>query len=72
MKHITFKAKMVMSSFILQNPVGSHSQALWPRMILWQSGDLLQLFKEAETIQKGLIDLIKPKSIAQLSKKFVE
>ena len=41
-------------------------------MILWQSGDLLQLFKEVETIQKGLKDLTKPKSIAQLSKKFAE
>ena len=41
-------------------------------MILWRSGDLLQLFKEAETIQKGLKDSTTPKSIAQLSKKFVE
>ena len=41
-------------------------------MILWQSGDLLQLFKEAETIRKRLKDSTKPKSIAQLSKKFVE
>ena len=41
-------------------------------MILWQSGDLLKLFKEVETIQKGLKDLTKPKSITQLSKKFAE
>ena len=41
-------------------------------MILLQSGDLLQLFKETETIQKGLKDSTKPKSIAQLSKIFVE
>ena len=41
-------------------------------MILWQSGDSLQLFKEEETIQKGLKDSTKPKSIAQLIKKFVE
>ena len=41
-------------------------------MILWQSGDLLQLLKEAETIQTGLKDSTKPKSIAQLSKKFGE
>ena len=32
----------------------------------------MQLFKEAEAIQKGLKDLTKTKSIAQLSKKFVE
>ena len=49
-----------------------HSEALRRRIILWQSGDLLQLFKEAETIQKGLTDSTKPKSIAQLPKKFVE
>ena len=45
-----------------------HSEAIQRRMILWQSGDLLQLFKEAETIEKGQKDSIKPKSIAQLSK----
>ena len=49
-----------------------HSEALRRRMIHWRSGDLLQLFKEAETIQKGLKDSTKPKSIGQLSKKFVE
>ena len=68
---------MVMPSLILQKPSRSskekdNSEALRQRMILWQSGDLLQLFKEAETIQKGLKDSTKPKSIAQLSKKFVE
>ena len=77
MKHITFKAIMVMPSLILQKPsrnskAKDHSEALRWRMILWQSGDLLQLFKEVETIQKGLKDLTKPKSIAQLSKKFAE
>ena len=55
MKHITFKAIMVMSSLILQKPsryskAKDHSEVLRRRMILWQSGDLLQLFKEAETI----------------------
>ena len=33
---------------------------------------LLRLFKDTETIQNGLKDSTKPKSIAQLSKKFVE
>ena len=41
-------------------------------MILWQSGDLLQMLKEAETIQKGLKKPTKLKPIAQLSKKFIE
>ena len=77
MKKITFKAVMVMPSLILQKPsrnskAKDHSEALRQRMTLWQSGDLLQLFKEAETIQKGLKDSTKPKSTAQLSKKFVE
>ena len=77
MKHNTFKAIMVMPSLILQKPscnskAKDHTEALRQKMILWQSGDLLQLFKEAETIQKGLKDSTKPKSIAQLSKKFVE
>ena len=77
MKHITFKGIMVMPSLILQKPncnskSKDHSEALWQRMILWQSGDSLQLFKEEETIQKGLKDSTKPKSIAQLIKKFVE
>ena len=77
MKHITFKAIMVTPSLILQKPsrnskVKDHSEALRRRLILWRSGDLLQLFKEAETIQKGLKDSTTPKSIAQLSKKFVE
>ena len=66
-----------MPSLILQKPsrnakVKDHSEALCRKMILWQSSDLLQLFKEAETIQKGLKYSTKPKSIAQLSKKFVE
>ena len=77
MKHTTFKAIMVIPSLILRKPsrnskVKDHFEALQQRMILWQSGDLLQLFKEAETIQKELKDSTKPKSIAQLSKKFVE
>ena len=77
MKHATFKAIMVMPSLILQKPsrnskAKDHSEALRRTMILWQYDDLLQMFKEAETIQKELKDSTKPKSIAQLSKKFVE
>ena len=41
-------------------------------MVLWQSVDSLQLFKEAEAIQRGLKDSTQPKWIAQWSKKFVE
>ena len=75
MEHITFKVIMVMPSLIPQksshNSKGKgHSEAFQRRMILWKSGDLLQLFKEAETIQKGLKESIE--SIAQPSKKFVE
>ena len=47
---------MVIPSFILQKPsrnsrAKDRSEPLRRRMILWQSGDLLQLFKEAKTIQ---------------------
>ena len=71
MKDITFKAIMVMPSLILQKPSRNskakyYSEVLRRRMILWQSGDLLRLFK-AETK-----DSTKPKSVVQLSKKFVE
>ena len=77
MKQIPCNVIMVMPSLILQKPsrnskAKDHSEAIQRRMILWQSGDLLQLFKEAETIEKGQKDSIKQKSIAQLSKKFVE
>ena len=46
MKHITFKAIMVMPSLILQKPsrnskAKDHSEALRRRMIQWQSGDIL-------------------------------
>ena len=63
MNDITFKAIMVMPFDILQKPsrnskAKDHSEALCRRMILWQSGDLLPLFK-AETIQKGLKDSTK-------------
>ena len=59
------QAIMVMSSLILQKPsrnskAKDHSEAIRRKMILWQSGDLLQPFKEAETIQKGLKDSTKP------------
>ena len=72
--HVTI---MVMSSLILQKPsrnskAKDQSEAQRRIMILWQSSDLLQLFKETETIQKGLKDSTKSKSIAQLSKKFAE
>ena len=72
--HVTI---MVMSSLILQKPsrnskAKGQSEVHRRIMILWQSSDLLQLFKETETIQKGLKDSTKSKSIAQLSKKFAE
>ena len=72
--HVTI---LVMSSLILQKPsrnskAKDQSEAHRRIMVLWQSSDLLQLFKETETIQKGLKDSTKSKSIAQLSKKFAE
>ena len=50
MKQIPCNVIMVMPSLILQKPsrnskAKDHSEAIQRRMILWQSGDLLQLFK---------------------------
>ena len=57
MKHITLKAVMMMQSLILQKPsrnskAKGHSEALRGRTTPWESGALLQLFTEAEIIQK--------------------
>ena len=75
MKHITFKVIMVMRSLILQktsrnSKAKDHSEALRRRVTLWQSVELLQLFKEAKTIQNRLTYSTKPKSIAQMLKSF--
>ena len=57
LKNIAFKAIMVMLNLLLQKPwqkskSKNHLSALEKRMELWESGELVGLLKEAETIQK--------------------
>lgn len=62
---------MVMPNLLLEKPAQKlkskdHLSALDKRMELWESGELLVLLKEAETIQKYL----KATNKHQLSKKY--
>ena len=68
---------MIMPSLLLQNPskdpkTKDHTKALERRLQLWTDGHLAELLKEGETIQSSLKQFNAPKTIAQLSKKFVE
>ena len=59
LKDIAFKAIMVMPNLLLQKPSKNskakvHLKALERRLESRISGDLLELLKEAETIQKSL------------------
>ena len=59
LKDIAFKAIMIMPILLLQKPsknskAKDHLKALERRLESWMSGDLLELSKEAETIQKRL------------------
>ena len=49
-----------------------HTKALERRLKLWTDGHLAELLKGGETIQSSLKHVDGPKTIAQLSKKFVE
>jgi len=77
LKIVAFKAIMVMPSLLLQKPHKSskskeHFAALERRMELWKRGDLNELLKEGETIQKGLKSFNTKQSIAKISKLFAE
>ena len=59
LKDIAFKAIMIMPNLLLQKPsknskAKDHLKALERRLESWTWGDLLELLKEAETIQKSL------------------
>ena len=71
------KTVMIMPSSLLQKPSKEskskdHLKALERRMELWQSGDLLELLQESLTIQKNLKSVKGSKTMAQISKTFVE
>ena len=74
LKDITFKAIMIMPN-LLQKPsknskAKDHLIALERRLESWISGDLLELLKETETIQKSLRSKKISTNIAQISKRF--
>ena len=77
LKGIALKAIMVMPNLLLQNPckeskTKDHIAALERRLYLCESGNILDLFKDAQTIQNGLKSVIKKKTIEEISKRFKE
>ena len=57
LKNIAFKTIMVMPSHLLQKPYRKskskhHLKSLNNLMKLWHAGEIMELLKEAETIQK--------------------
>jgi len=73
---VAFKAIMIMPNLLLQKPsktskAKDHFNALEKRMELWESGDVLALYKESETIQKAFTKTsTSKKDINHISKKF--
>ena len=77
LQKVAFKAIMVMPSLLLQKPSKNsksrdHIAALERRLLLWHSGEILDLLKEAQTIQDGISFQNKPKTIGETSKRFAE
>ena len=75
LKDIAFKAIMVMPSLLLQKPSQNskskdHLRALERRLELWESGEVMELLKEGDTIQKNMKATNKTTSINAISKKF--
>ena len=73
-KDIAFNAIMVMSGLLSQKPsekskLKDHLTSLENRMKLWNAGQIMELLKEAETIQKDLRVSNIPSTIAKISKK---
>ena len=75
LKDIAFKAIMVMPNLLLQEPSQNskskdHLSALARRMDLWESGKLMKLLKETETIQKYPRTTNTASTINKILKKF--
>ena len=71
LKDIVFKTIMVMPSLLLQKPSQKskskdHLRVLERRLELWESGEVMELLKESDTIHKNM----KATSINEISKKF--
>ena len=72
---IAWKCIMIMPALLLQKPAANsksrdHREALSRRLGLWQKGNLLELFREAVTIQKRLKSNTPSRNIDVISKKF--
>ena len=77
LKDIVFKAIMVMPSLLLQKPSQKskskdHLRALEWRLELWESGEVMELLNESDTIQKNMKATNKMISINKIYKKFNE
>ena len=75
LKYIAFKAIMVMLSLLLQkrshkSKSKDHLRALERRLELWESGKVMELLKEIDTIQKNMKATNKTTSINKVSKTF--
>ena len=77
LKHVAFKAIMVMPALLLQKPSQSskakdHLAALTRRFLLWEQGNIKELLHEGETIQ-NLLSSSKKKSLSttDISKRFI-
>ena len=72
LKDIAFKAIMVMPSLKPSQKSKSkdHLRVLERRLELWESGEVMELLKESETIQKNMKATNKTTSINAISKKF--
>ena len=73
--NVSWKSIMLMPSLIIQKPAANskakdHKEALARRLTLWQKGELLELMKEAETIQKRMKSSKPKRNIEAISKKF--
>ena len=75
LKDIAFKAIMEMPSLLLQKPSQKskskdHLRASERRLELWESGEVMELLKESDTVQKNMKATNKMTSINEISKKF--
>ena len=75
LKDIAFKATLIMPNLLLQklsknSKAKDHLKALERHLESWISGDLPELLKEAETIQKSLRSKKTSTNIAEISKRF--
>ena len=77
LKRIAFKVIVIMPNLLLQKPSKcskskEHLKALKRRLLSWYTGDLIEQFREGETIQQSLKSINSKKTIAAISKQFAE